>query len=217
MYINPMQILFESQPPIPHGRSQHSTPRKRGRILRAVPEGRLCRFVNRRSGTLLDVRSLDLVNDAVPQVVGNAEKDGVQYWIITPLGDGQAIIPVPRDGSGRVLYLTPSTIDQGRPITVSPFPTSWQILPSSECPTGNPLTGFSVPQGLYEEWTCLICYPHFRNGDPRMLDLWAGESTPNNRVVVYPFLGRSGNSGVFSLYGTRIIPTTPITSMKVRH
>jgi hypothetical protein len=36
-----------------------------------LPDGRLCRFVNRHSGTLLDVRpNLDVVNDDVPQVVG---------------------------------------------------------------------------------------------------------------------------------------------------
>jgi hypothetical protein len=62
------------------------------------PEGRLCRLVNRRSGTLLDIQpNLTLVNDNVPQVVGkhksrlfippvstqletgNAESAGVQY------------------------------------------------------------------------------------------------------------------------------------------
>lgn len=34
------------------------------------PEGRLCRLINKRSGTLLDVRSVDLADDSVPRVVG---------------------------------------------------------------------------------------------------------------------------------------------------
>ncbi|PPQ72878.1 hypothetical protein CVT26_003499 [Gymnopilus dilepis] len=167
------------------------------------PHGRLCRIVNRRSGTLLDVRSYNLVNDAVPQVVGkflydcvvpfvpNPEDVGVQYWIITPHGDGQAIVVVPRDGSDKVLYLVPSSVNETKPVTVSPFPASWQIIPTSDCPpvAGSPLTGSTVPQGLYEEWTCQISWPHYRNGEPRMLDCWAGLASPNNPVVIYPLSG----------------------------
>ncbi|KAF8149742.1 hypothetical protein K438DRAFT_1943786 [Mycena galopus ATCC 62051] len=156
------------------------------------PKGRLCRFVNRRSGTLLDVRpNLDVVNDDVPQVVGNPESVGVQYWIITPYGDGQAIVPVPKDGSSKVRYLTPSNVAVEHPVTVSPFPVSWNILPTAACPSKqeSPLTGFTVPQGLYEEWTCQICWPHFKNVEPRMLDLWAGMKDANTKVVVYPNSG----------------------------
>jgi hypothetical protein len=39
-----------------------------------------------------------------------------------------------------------------------------------------------VPQGLYEEWTCQISWPHFRNTEPRMLDLYAGTPTANTKV-----------------------------------
>jgi len=152
------------------------------------PSARLCRFINRRSGTLLDVRpNLDVVNDDVPQVVGNPESAGVQYWLITPYGSGQAIIPVPKDGSLKVRYLTPSTSNATIPVTISPFPTSWILMPTATSPSGTPLVSYSVPQGLYEQWTCLISWPHF--SDTRMLDLWAGVPNPNQPVVVYPVSG----------------------------
>ncbi|KAJ6498684.1 hypothetical protein DFH09DRAFT_333999 [Mycena vulgaris] len=156
------------------------------------PQGRLCRLINRRSGTLLDIQpDLTLVNDKVPQVVGNAESAGVQYWMIVPHGDGQAIIPVPKDGSSTVRYLSPSSLNTDRPITISPFPASFSIFPTSDCPqlSDSPLTSFSVPQGLYEEWTCQISWPHFRNTEPRMLDLYAGVATANTMVVLYPYSG----------------------------
>ncbi|KAJ7261240.1 hypothetical protein C8J57DRAFT_1232785 [Mycena rebaudengoi] len=174
------------------------------------PEGRLCRLVNRRSGTLLDIQpNLTLVNDNVPQVVGkhksrlfippvstqletgNAESAGVQYWMIVPHGDGQAIIPVPKDDSSTVRYLSPSSLNTDRPITISPFPASFSIFPTSDCPKlgDSPLTSFSEPQGLYDQWTCQISWPHFRNTEPRMLDLWAGTPTANNKVVLYPYSG----------------------------
>ncbi|KAJ7110541.1 hypothetical protein C8R44DRAFT_743015 [Mycena epipterygia] len=44
---------------------------------------------------------------------GSEEETGVQYWINTPQGDGQAaqaIIPVPKDGSSKVRYLHPVVI-----------------------------------------------------------------------------------------------------------
>ncbi|KAJ7235024.1 hypothetical protein B0H12DRAFT_152555 [Mycena haematopus] len=162
-------------------------PEAAAKLLDVFPDGRLCRFINRHSGTLLDVQpTLDLVNDDVPQVVGNPESAGVQYWIITPYGDGQAIIPraVPKTGSSQIRYLTPSSIAPDQPVTVSPFPVSWTILPTAGCPhkDKSPLTGFSVPEGLYEEWTCQICWPHFRSGEPRMLDLWAGKMKENTKV-----------------------------------
>ncbi|KAJ7910018.1 hypothetical protein B0H13DRAFT_1877205 [Mycena leptocephala] len=147
------------------------------------PDGRLCRFINRRSGTLLDVRpNLTLVDDEVPQVVGkfiprpslepgNAETFGVQYWIIKPHGDGQAIIPVPKDGSNTVMYLTASGFVITVAVTVSPFPVSWVIIPTSDSPTSPPLTGSTVPPGLTEEWTAQICWPHSNNNVPRLLDL----------------------------------------------
>lgn len=107
-------------------------------------------------------------------------------WIITPHGEGQAIIPLPRDGSDRVRYLTPSSINVRRPVTLSPFPAAWQILPSSDYPAaggGAALVGTSVPKGLYDEWTCQIYWPHFKKDEqPKMLDLWEGAATPNNNV-----------------------------------
>ncbi|KAK7024779.1 hypothetical protein R3P38DRAFT_3193698 [Favolaschia claudopus] len=144
------------------------------------PSARLCRIINRRSGTLLDVRpNLDVVNDEVPRVVGNPESAGVQYWLITPYGDGQAIVPVPKDGSMKVRYLTPSTNFYGKSVTVSPFPTSWIIMPSSDCPKISALNAYSSPPTMYESWTCYISWP--REG--RMLDLWAGDTKPDTSVI----------------------------------
>ncbi|KAJ7895006.1 hypothetical protein B0H13DRAFT_1877211 [Mycena leptocephala] len=159
------------------------------------PDGRLCRFINRRSGTLLDVRpNLTLVDDEVPQVVGkpslepgNAETFGVQYWIIKPHGNGQAIIPVPKDGSSTVMYLTASGLLLTVAVTVSPFPVSWVIIPTSDSPTSPPLTGSTVPPGLTEEWTAQICWPHSNNDVPRLLDLYAGNPAPDTNVVIYPY------------------------------
>ncbi|KAJ7878011.1 hypothetical protein B0H14DRAFT_1664644 [Mycena olivaceomarginata] len=153
------------------------------------PDGKLCRFVNRRSGTLLDVRPhLDIFNDEVPQVVCNRESAGVQYWIITPFGNGQAIVPVPKDGSstGKIRYLTPSDVTESQPVTVSPFPVSWIILPTAACPKNSPLVPSAVPQGLYAEWTCQICWPHFKNTEPQMLDLLGGNKDADSKVVIYP-------------------------------
>ncbi|KAJ7235012.1 hypothetical protein B0H12DRAFT_152390 [Mycena haematopus] len=46
-------------------------PEDTAKLLAVFPDGRLCRLINRHSGTLLDVRpNLDVVNDDVPQVVG---------------------------------------------------------------------------------------------------------------------------------------------------
>jgi len=159
-------------------------------FLGLFPSGsRICRIINRRSGTLLDIEgSTELQNDSVPRVVGNRESAGVQYWIIAPHGSGQAIIPIPKDRSQKVQYLTPSTMNQEIAVTVSPFPCSWNILPSSDCPGDKPLVPFSsLPEGIYEEWTCLIGWPQLRGNEARMLDLWAGEAQPNQRVVIYPF------------------------------
>lgn len=104
--------------------------------------------------------------------------------MIVPHGDGQAIIPVPKDGSSTVRYLSPSSLSTEVAITISPFPGSFSIIPTSDCPqlSDSPLTSFSVPQGLYEEWTCQISWPHFRNTEPRMLDLYAGTPTANTKV-----------------------------------
>ncbi|KAK7439565.1 hypothetical protein VKT23_017494 [Stygiomarasmius scandens] len=156
-------------------------------FCKMFPEGRLCRFVNRRSGTLLDVRpDLNLASDEIPKVVCNPESVGVQYWIITPHGDGQAIIPVPRDGSFKVRYLTPSSLRNDVPVTVSPLPVSWIIFPTADSPKDNPLTPVSVPHGLYEEWTCEISWPHFRNQSPCLLHLWYGSPDADTKVVLYP-------------------------------
>ncbi|KAJ7909992.1 hypothetical protein B0H13DRAFT_1877177 [Mycena leptocephala] len=174
------------------------------------PDGRLCRFINRRSGTLLDVRpSLTLVDDEVPQVVGKfiprllcawSHQElrldqgmrklsvfrtylmAVNQWIIKPHGDGQAIIPVPKDGSNTVMYLTASGFLVTVAVTVSPFPVSWVIIPTSDSPTSPPLTGSTVPPGLTEEWTAQICWPHSNNNVPRLLDLYAGNPAPDTNV-----------------------------------
>ncbi|KAJ7910003.1 hypothetical protein B0H13DRAFT_1877190 [Mycena leptocephala] len=117
------------------------------------PDGRLCRFINRRSGTLLDVRpSLTLVDDEVPQVVGKlipllfsalSHQDlrltrecgnlrcsicKTFRWIIKPHGNGQAIIPVPKDGSNTVMYLTASGLLITVAVTVSPFPSPGSLF-----------------------------------------------------------------------------------------
>ncbi|KAJ7910019.1 hypothetical protein B0H13DRAFT_1877206 [Mycena leptocephala] len=168
------------------------------------PDGRLCRFINRRSGTLLDVRpNLTLVDDEVPQVVGKfiprllcawSHQDlrlnqGMRKpsWIIKPHGNGQAIIPVPKDGSSTVMYLTASGLLLTVAVTVSPFPVSWVIIPTSNSPTSPPLTGSTVPPGLTEEWTAQICWPHSNNDVPRLLDLYAGNPAPDTNVVIYPY------------------------------
>ncbi|KAH7911395.1 hypothetical protein BJ138DRAFT_1179599 [Hygrophoropsis aurantiaca] len=161
------------------------------------PSARLCRFINRRSGTLLDVRpNLHVANDDVPRVMGETSfghyiSSSVwlnvdSKWLITPYGRGQAIIPVPKDGSHEVRYLTPSTTHFA-PATVSPFPTSWILLPSADCLKDGPRVAYSVPRGLYEEWTCLISWPHFTRHEARMLDLRGGEPSPNQPVVICPF------------------------------
>ncbi|KAF8127527.1 hypothetical protein K438DRAFT_1889064 [Mycena galopus ATCC 62051] len=60
-------------------------------------------------------------------------------WIITPHGDGQAIIPVPKDGSSTLRYLSASSINTGTAITVSPFPGSdMGHLPDFGLPSGQP-------------------------------------------------------------------------------
>ncbi|KAJ7175021.1 hypothetical protein C8R43DRAFT_1119049 [Mycena crocata] len=156
------------------------------------PKGRLCRLINRRSGTLLDIQpNLNLVNDNVPQVETQRPLAFNTQWIITPHGDGQAIIPVPRDGSSAVRYLSASSINTDRAVTVSPFPASWSLFPTSDCPklADSPLTAASTPPGVYEEWTCQISWPHFRNTEPRMLDLYAGTVAANTKVVLYPYSG----------------------------
>ncbi|KAJ7714648.1 hypothetical protein B0H16DRAFT_520823 [Mycena metata] len=149
------------------------------------PEGRLCRLVNRHTGTLLDIRpALNIVSNEVPSVVGNEESAGVQYWIITPYGNGQAIIPVPKDGSSTLVYLTPSSvIPLESEVTVSPFPASWNILPTSKSlsPNVSPIKSTTVPKGLYEEWTCQISWPHFT--EVRMLDLYCGYVAAETKVV----------------------------------
>ncbi|KAJ7039978.1 hypothetical protein C8F04DRAFT_1084370 [Mycena alexandri] len=152
------------------------------------PDGTLCRFVNRRTGTLLDVRpNLDVVNDEIPQVVCNQESAGVQYWIITPFGDGQAIVPVPKDGSSKIRYLTPSSVSDNLAVTISPFPVSWIIFPTTACPkfSGSPLVVPTVPLGQYAEWTCQICWPHFKNTEPKVLDLLNPNLDPNSKVTIY--------------------------------
>ncbi|KAJ7909989.1 hypothetical protein B0H13DRAFT_1877174 [Mycena leptocephala] len=118
---------------------------------------------------------------------GNAETLGVQYWIIKPHGDGQAIIPVPKDGSNTVMYLTASGFLVTVAVTVSPFPVSWVIIPTSDSPTSPPLTGSTVPPGLTEEWTAQICWPHSNNNVPRLLDLYAGNPAPDTNAVLYPY------------------------------
>ncbi|KAF5353349.1 hypothetical protein D9756_007805 [Leucocoprinus leucothites] len=143
------------------------------------PSTRLCRIVNRLTGTFLDVRpTLDLAIDAVPRVVCeilaffaassvnnanlvNPENVGVQYWLIAPYNNGQALIPVPRDGSQVVRYLTASSVKTNVAATLSPFPTSWILLPTSRCPNTTPLNAYSVIKGVYEQWTCMINWPHF--------------------------------------------------------
>ncbi|KAF8186107.1 hypothetical protein K438DRAFT_1836038 [Mycena galopus ATCC 62051] len=64
-------------------------------------------------------------------------------WIIIPHGDGQAIIPVPKDGSSTLRYLSASSINTGTAITVSPFPGSllgrdMDHLPDFGLPSGRP-------------------------------------------------------------------------------
>ncbi|KAJ7910002.1 hypothetical protein B0H13DRAFT_1877189 [Mycena leptocephala] len=134
--------------------------------------------------------NLTLVDDEVPQVVGKfiprllcawshqdlrlnqgMRKPSVSYWIIKPHGDGQAIIPVPKDGSNTVMYLTASGFVITVAVTVSPFPVSWPSL-----------TGSTVPPGLTEEWTAQICWPHSNNNVPRLLDLYAGNPAPDTNV-----------------------------------
>lgn len=106
----------------------------------------------------------------------------LNQWIIKPHGDGQAIIPVPKDGSSTVRYLTASSLRIDIPVTVSPFPVSWVIFPTSDSPRGAPLTGSTVPPGLVEEWTAQICWPHSNNEAPRLLDLYAGNPAPDTNV-----------------------------------
>jgi hypothetical protein len=106
----------------------------------------------------------------------------VNQWIIKPHGDGQAIIPVPKDGSNTVMYLTASGFLVTVAVTVSPFPVSWVIIPTSDSPTSPPLTGSTVPPGLTEEWTAQICWPHSNNNVPRLLDLYAGNPAPDTNV-----------------------------------
>lgn len=106
----------------------------------------------------------------------------LNQWIIKPHGDGQAIIPVPKDGSSTVRYLTASSLRIDIPVTVSPFPVSWVIFPTSDSPRGPPLTGSTVPPGLVEEWTAQICWPHSNNEAPRLLDLYAGNPAPDTNV-----------------------------------
>lgn len=98
--------------------------------------------------------------------------------------DGQAIIPVPReqDDFSKIRYLTPSELDSSTPVTLSPFPTSWIILPTAGCPKGSTVSSYCVPQGLEEEWTCRICWPHFKSNEAKMLDLWYGEAKPHTPV-----------------------------------
>ncbi|KAJ6595004.1 hypothetical protein DFH09DRAFT_1273133 [Mycena vulgaris] len=156
------------------------------------PSGRLCRFINRYTGTLLDIRpGLNITSADAPRVVGNQESAGVQYWIITPYGNGQAIIPVPKDGSSTVVYLTPSNPVPESPVTVSPFPASWNILPTSQyqSPKVNPIKSTTVPKGLYAEWTCQISWPHFT--EVRMLDLFGGSIIPDSNVVPYGYGGHA--------------------------
>ncbi|KAJ7204557.1 hypothetical protein B0H12DRAFT_1080497 [Mycena haematopus] len=171
------------------------------------PDGRLCRFVNRLSGTLLDIRpDLTLVDDAVPQVSDRSNQamrkpsvynmnatHGAQSVDHQPHGDGQAIIPVPKDGSSTTLYLTASSFLTNIAITVSPFPVSWVIVPTSDSPRNPPLTGSTVPPGLVEEWTAQICWPHSNSDAPRLLDLYAGNPAPDTNVgfnaVLYPYGG----------------------------
>ncbi|KAJ3570577.1 hypothetical protein NP233_g4307 [Leucocoprinus birnbaumii] len=161
-------------------------PRNVAQFCRLFPPGtRLCRIFNRSTGTFLDVRpNLNVVNSHVPQVVCetnflvivysiiscrcfnhpvNPENVGVQYWLITPYDNGQALVPVPKDGELIVRYLTPSTDETEVPLTVSPFPVSWIILPTSRCPEGNPENAYKIPKGIYEQWNCIISWPHFAN------------------------------------------------------
>ncbi|KAJ7104940.1 hypothetical protein C8R44DRAFT_987807 [Mycena epipterygia] len=165
---------------------------EQARFCVRFPEGRLCRLVNRYTGTLLDVRpGLNIASDEVPQVVGNEESAGVQYWIVIPYGNGQAIIPLPKDESSTVVYLTPSSPVLESPVTVSPFPASWNILPTSrsQSPKGNPIKSTTVPKGLYEEWTCQISWPHFK--EVRMLDLYHGGVKPDTKVVSWAHNGQA--------------------------
>ncbi|KAK7439563.1 hypothetical protein VKT23_017492 [Stygiomarasmius scandens] len=158
---------------------------------RMFPKGRLCRFVNRRSGTLLDVHpDFKFTPDEVPKVVGNPESASGQYasWIVTPHGDGQAIIPVPKDGSSEVKYLTPSTLQQAIiSTTISPFPTSWTLVPTADSPKSDPLIHITSPPGLYEQWTCQISWPHFRDQTPYLLDLANGSADADTPVVIWPY------------------------------
>ncbi|KAF8186129.1 hypothetical protein K438DRAFT_1765463 [Mycena galopus ATCC 62051] len=117
------------------------------------PQGRLCRFVNRLSGTLLDIQpNMTMVQDKVPQVVGNAATaaTGVQYvngsvgsLDITDQPESvddhtprrwQAIIPVPKDGSSTLRYLSASS---------------------------RPGVAITTPPGLVEQWTVqVVLYPY---------------------------------------------------------
>ena len=94
-------------------------------------------------------------------------------WVIKPHGDGQAIIAVPKDGSFTVRYLTASGLRVDVAVTVSPFPVTWVIFPTSDSPRSPPLAGSTVPPGLVEEWTAQICWPHSNNDVSRLLDLYA--------------------------------------------
>ncbi|KAJ3562663.1 hypothetical protein NP233_g9436 [Leucocoprinus birnbaumii] len=161
---------------------------------------RVCRLVNHGSGTLLDIKnsSLNLKENELPIVVGesklvptadfiicsskysgNPESHGQnQYWVITPFGGGQAIIPIPKDGSMTVRYLSSSSPNTKVACTLSPFPVSWIIVPSRSLPDGQPKLPTSDPRGLYEKWTCMIFWPHSQH-EPRVLEIYTSNANSN--------------------------------------
>ncbi|KAJ7910005.1 hypothetical protein B0H13DRAFT_2329812 [Mycena leptocephala] len=180
-----------------------------------------------------DGRLLTLVDDEVPQVVGKfiprllcawSHQElrldqgmrklsvfrtylmAVNQWIIKPHGDGQAIIPVPKDGSNTVMYLTASGFLVTVAVTVSPFPVSWVIIPTSDSPTSPPLTGSTVPPGLTEEWTAQICWPHSNNNVPRLLDLYAGTRLRTQMRFSIHTARRSSSFGASNSSSTNLLP-----------
>ncbi|KAJ3552861.1 hypothetical protein NP233_g12778 [Leucocoprinus birnbaumii] len=128
------------------------------------PAARVCRIISVYTGELLDYQPNLQLGTAVPQVVLNAESTGDPYWLIIAYGNGQVLVPVPKDGSKTVRYLAASAFEAGVSPTLSPFPVSWVIMPfqTSRIPPNSqtPLP-VTTPPGLYEQWNAIIHYPYF--------------------------------------------------------
>ncbi|KAJ3555450.1 hypothetical protein NP233_g12204 [Leucocoprinus birnbaumii] len=97
--------------------------------------GRLCTIMNCPAKTYLDINPQDDTH-SYDYAVGNNTADlKFQYWLIVPWGGGSMIIPV--DKTQTVRYLCPSNpaAPANVPATVSPFPTIWTIMPTTNSPT----------------------------------------------------------------------------------